>query len=173
MPPRSPRIEWHRKTRHVSARNKPFRCETLNGSLTGRRLAPALFGAGALPLRASLNKTSYVGGDFLSLTMLTQPLSGLAAGAADFYLALVAGGAVYIFDGTNWALLYYGAQLFPVYYGAQLFPAAAKPFRANAAVMNTSEIVLQTKLIRSQTLHRVRITLRSFWCARGPIQSIE
>jgi hypothetical protein len=68
--------------------------------------------------------------------MLTQPLSGLAAGAADFYLALVVpGGAVYIFDGTNWALLYDGAQL---------FPAAAKPFRVNAAVMNSSEIVLDT-----------------------------
>lgn len=90
-----------------------------------------LTGAGT-SVSLSLNQTVFAAGDILNLTMTTQP--GPLNGAADFYLVLlIPGGSAYLFDGSAWALIFDGTDV---------FPGAVKPFRASAPVTTISEIIL-------------------------------
>ena len=94
------------------------------------------FGIGPISVVATLNvnQTVFRPGDVLTLTMTTQPGLCASVGVADFYLAvLVPGGSAYMFDGTNWVL---------VFDGVQLFPGALKLFRGNATTTNTSETIV-------------------------------
>lgn len=94
------------------------------------------FGIGPISVVTTLNvnQTVFHPGDVLTLTMTTQSGVCTSVTVADFYLAaLIPSGSVYMFDGTNWAL---------VFDGAQVFRGALKPFRRNATVTNTSETVV-------------------------------